>query len=60
MKPKFTNTPRNANYVDGISLTQGSMNEHHMWTLSAIINFATNPTDVCTIFVLAISQVMWE
>ena len=41
-------TPINGNYVDGISLTHGGMNEHHIWTLSAIVNFA-NPTDMCPI-----------
>ena len=25
------------------------MNEHHIWTLSAIVNFANNPTDICSI-----------
>ena len=39
----------NGNYVDGISMTHGSMNEHHIWTLSAIVNFATNPTDICLV-----------
>ena len=41
--------PLNGNYVDGISLTHGSMNEQHIWTLSAIVNFATNPTDICSV-----------
>ena len=49
IRSKSANTPLNGNYVDGISLTHGSMNEHHIWTLSAIINFATNPTDICSI-----------
>ena len=39
----------NGNYVDGISLTHGSMKEHHIWTLSAIVNFATNPPDICSV-----------
>ena len=42
-------TPLNGNYVDGISLTHGNMNEHHIWTLSAIVNFATNPADICSV-----------
>ena len=42
------NTPLNGNYVDGISLTHGSMNEHHIWTLSVRVNFA-NPTDICSV-----------
>ena len=42
-------TPLNGNYVDGISLTHGSMNEHHIWTLTAIGNFANNPTDICSV-----------
>ena len=25
------------------------MNEDHIWTLSAIVNFATNPTDICSV-----------
>ena len=46
---RSANTPLNGNYVDGISLTHGSMNGHHIWTLSAIVNFATNPTDICSV-----------
>ena len=46
---RSANTSLNGNYVDGISLTHGSMNEHHIWTLSAIVNFATNPTDICSV-----------
>ena len=45
---RYANTPINGNYVDGISLTHGSMNEHHIWTLSAIVNFV-NPTDMCSV-----------
>ena len=49
IRPKPPSTaPINLNYVDGISLTHGSMNEHHIWTLSAIVNFA-NPTDICSV-----------
>ena len=46
---RSVNTLLNGNYVDGISLTHGSMNEHHIWTLSAIVNFVTNPTDICSV-----------
>ena len=49
VRSRSAGTPLNGNYVDGISLTHGSMYEHHIWTLSAIVNFATNPTDVCSI-----------
>ena len=45
---RSADTPINGNYVDGISLTHGSMYEHHIWTLSAIVNFA-NPTDICSV-----------
>ena len=42
-------TPINLNYVDGISLTHGSMNEHQIWTLTAIVNFDDDPTDICSV-----------
>ena len=42
-------TTLNGNYVDGISLTHGSMNEHHIWTLSATVNFDDDPTDICSV-----------
>ena len=45
---KSANTLLRDNYVDGISLTHGTMNEHHIWTLSAIVNF-DNPTDICSV-----------
>ena len=48
IRSRSGNTPVNGNYVDGISLTHGSMNEHHIWTLSAIVNFA-NPTLICSV-----------
>ena len=50
IRSRSADTPINDNYVDGISLTHGSMNEHHIWTLSAIVNFA-NPTDMCSVCV---------
>ena len=43
------NTPINGSYVDGISLTHGSVNKHHIWTLSAIVNFHNSPTDICSV-----------
>ena len=49
IRSRSATTPLNGNYVDGISLTHGSMNEHHIWTFSAIVNFATNPTDICSV-----------
>ena len=49
IRSKSADTPLISNYVDGISLTHGSMKEHHIWTLSAIVNFATNPTDICSV-----------
>ena len=42
-------TPLNGNYVDGISLTHGSISEHHIWTLTTIVNFATNAIDICSV-----------
>ena len=44
-----TATPINGYYVDGISLTHGCMNEHHICTLSAIVNYAnfTDKYSVC-------------
>ena len=48
IRSRSPDTPLNDNYVDGISLTHGSMNEHHIWTLSAIVNFV-NPTDLCSV-----------
>ena len=42
-------TPLNGNYVDGISLTHGSISEHHIWILTAIVNIATNPIDICSV-----------
>ena len=49
IRSKSAGTPLNGNYVDGISLTHGSMNEDHIWTLSTIVNFATDPTDICSV-----------
>ena len=49
MRSSSTNTPLNGNYVDGISLTHGSINKHHIWTLTAIVNFANNPDDICSV-----------
>ena len=46
---RSANTPLKGNYVDGISLTHGSMNEHHIWTFSAIVNYDSNPTDICSV-----------
>ena len=46
IRSRSVTTPINGNYVDGICLTHGSMNGHHIWTLSAIVNFATNPVDI--------------
>ena len=48
IRSRSSDTPLNGNYVDGISLTHGSMSKHHIWTLSAIVNFA-NPTDMCSV-----------
>ena len=48
IRSRSADTPINYNYVDGISLTHGSMYEHHIWTLSAIVNFV-NPTDICSV-----------
>ena len=42
IRSRFADTLINRNYVDGISLTHGSMNKHHIWTLSAIVNFKHN------------------
>ena len=49
IRSRFAITSINNNYVDGISLTHGSINKYHIWTLSAIVNFATNPTDICSV-----------
>ena len=49
IRSRSAGTLINGSYVDGISLTHGSMNKHHIWTLSAIVNFATNPTDNCSV-----------
>ena len=49
IRSRSANTPLNGNYVDGISLTHGSTNEHHIWTLTATVNYATNPTDICSV-----------
>ena len=49
IRSRSANTLISNNYVDGISLTHGSMNEHHNWTLSAIANFPTNITDICSV-----------
>ena len=48
IRSRSADTPISGNYVDGISLTHGSMNEHHIWTLSAKVNFA-NPTEICSV-----------
>ena len=45
---RYANTPIHGNYVDGISLTHGSMNEQHIWTFSATVNFV-NPNDICSV-----------
>ena len=48
IRSKSADTPINGSYVDGISLTHGSMNEHHIWTLSAIVNINNNDiSSVC-------------
>ena len=49
IRSRHAGTSLNGNYVDGISLTHGSMNEHHIWTLSAIVNLANNPNDICSV-----------
>ena len=48
IRSRFANTPLNGNYVDGISLTHGGMNEHHIWTLTAIVNFV-HRSDICSV-----------